>query len=314
MPPSPEGGLTLVAARPRVAVMAEKRDGHAFRLVKALRGLGAEARRVSLVDCVFDTTQRAGLVVPGFGRRLPDAVLVRSIPAGTFEAVTRRLGILHALREQGVLVWNDARAIERCVDKSTTSFFLAKAGIPTPTTWAVENHAAAAAIVRRETLRGPLVFKPLFGSQGRGLKLVRQETDLPRAEEASGVYYLQRFMGEDREGFHDYRVFVIAGRAVAAMARHHRDWITNVKRGGEPRPAALDPELSGLAERAARAVEADFCGVDILRLAVGRGAVLEVNSMPAWSGLRKVSPVDITGHLAAALLAALGEAEARRRA
>ena len=47
-----------------------------------------------------------------------------------------RLGVLHALRELGVMVWNDARAIERCVDKSMTSFLLARAGIPTPATWA----------------------------------------------------------------------------------------------------------------------------------------------------------------------------------
>jgi glutathione synthase/RimK-type ligase-like ATP-grasp enzyme len=45
-----------------------------------------------------------------------------------------RLGILHALRELGVMVWNDARAIERCVDKSMTSFLLARSAIPTPDT------------------------------------------------------------------------------------------------------------------------------------------------------------------------------------
>lgn len=294
--------------------MAEKRDGHAFRLLKALRALGVEARRVSLADCAFDTTQRAGLTVPGFGRRLPDAVLVRSIPAGSFEAVTRRLGVLHALRELGVLVWNDARAIERCVDKSTTSFFLARAGVPTPTTWAVESREQAAAILRRERVRGPLVFKPLFGSQGRGLRLLREEADLPGPEEAAGVYYLQRFMGQERDGFHDYRVFVIAGEAVAAMTRHHRTWITNVKQGGEPRPATLDPELSGLAERAARAVGADFSGVDLLRTGTGRAVVLEVNSMPAWTGLQKVTPVDVTRRLAAALKGELDGMEARRRA
>lgn len=314
MPPSPERPLSLVVSRPRVAVMAEKRDGHALRLLKALRALDVEARRVSLADCIFDTTQPARLTIPGFGRRLPDAVLVRSIPAGTFEAVTRRLGILHALREQGVLVWNDARAIERCVDKSTTTFFLARAGIPTPPTWAVETREQAETILRRESVRGPLIFKPLFGSQGRGLRLVREAADLPEPEEASGVYYLQRFMGQDRGGFHDYRVFVIASEAVAAMARHHREWITNVKRGGEPRPATLDPELSGLAGRGARAVGADFCGVDILRTARGQAVVLEVNSMPAWSGLQKVTPVDITGRLAVALKAGIQEMEARKRA
>jgi len=34
--------------------------------------------------------------------------------------------------------------------------------------------------------------------------------------------------------------------------------------------------------------------------------VLEVNSMPAWSGLQKVTSVDIAAVLAADLIAALG--------
>ena len=52
--------------------------------------------------------------------------LVRSIPAGSFEQVTLRLGLLHALAALGVAVVNDARGIERCVDKSMTSFLLAQ--------------------------------------------------------------------------------------------------------------------------------------------------------------------------------------------
>lgn len=70
--------------------------------------------------------------IPGFDGGLPDGVFVRAISAGTLEQITFRLGILHALRESGVRVWNDARAIERCVDKSMTTFLLDKAGVPTP--------------------------------------------------------------------------------------------------------------------------------------------------------------------------------------
>ena len=89
--------------------------------------------------------------IDGFGERLPDAVVVRSMSGGTFEAVTLRLGVLHALRERGVLVWNDARSIERCVDKSMTSFLLARAGIATPATWATASYQEAVQIAQRET-------------------------------------------------------------------------------------------------------------------------------------------------------------------
>jgi len=54
-------------------------------------------------------------------------------------------------------------------------------------------------------------------------------------------------------------------------------------------------------------VGADFAGVDILHGADGKPTVLEVNSMPAWSGLQKVAPVRIAAVLAGDLAAALRE-------
>ena len=57
---------------------------------------------------------------------------------------------------------------------------------------------------------------------------------------------------------------------------------------------------------AAAAVGASFAGVDILYDADAQPIVLEVNSMPAWSGLQKVTPVDIASILATDLLAAAG--------
>ena len=107
---------------------------------------------------------------------------MRTLSAGSFEAITKRLGVLHALAKLGVVVWNDARAIERCVDKSMTSFLLARAGVPTPPTWTMESAEAARALVEREAPRGPLVLKPLFGAQGKGLRLIRRPEDLPAPE------------------------------------------------------------------------------------------------------------------------------------
>ncbi|MGA8650286.1 MAG: RimK family alpha-L-glutamate ligase [Xanthobacteraceae bacterium] len=246
--------------------------------------------------------------IDGFGERLPDAVIVRSMSGGTFEAVTLRLGILHALRECGVMVWNDARAIERCVDKSMTSFLLARAGIATPPTWAVGSYDQARAIAQAQTKETALVLKPLFGSQGRGLRLVRKPDDLPPpGDVAGGVYYLQRFVAVERDGFHDFRLLVARGRVVAAMQRHSPQWITNIKRGGRPVAALINDELKALAVSAATAVGADFAGVDILYGSDQQPTVLEVNSMPAWSGLQKVSSANIASTLVAALVDALAE-------
>ena len=81
---------------------------------------------------------------------LPDGAIVRTIAAGSFEAVTRRLGILHALKALGVAGVEQATAIERCVDKSMTTFLLQQAGLPVPPTWAVEGIEAARTVVAAE--------------------------------------------------------------------------------------------------------------------------------------------------------------------
>ena len=177
----------LASAAPVVALVADGIDWHARTLTKAFAAQGVRTILTSLQACGIDDAGRdPGSTSPGLATGCPTPCWCATMSGGTFQAVTLRLGILHALRENGVLVWNDARAIERCVDKSMTSFLLARAGIPTPATWAVESQAAARAIVRRESPQGPLVLKPLFGSQGRGLKLIRTADELPAAGRGRG--------------------------------------------------------------------------------------------------------------------------------
>jgi len=224
----------------------------------------------------------------------PDGIFVRGIAAGTLEQITLRLGVLHALRQLGVPVYNDARAIERSVDKSMTSFLLKNAGVPTPPTWVTESHSEARRYVMRETALGnELVIKPLFGSQGKGLRRLTSVADLPVPTDYNEVFYLQRFVDNSGNGWHDWRVFVVGHRAVAAMLRRGNHWINNVAQGAECEIAAVDGELARLAEEAARALGMDYAGVDIIRDKDGRALVLEVNSMPAWTGLQQVSDIDI---------------------
>ena len=299
---------------PTILLVSDQRDWHARQMEAALTAAGARVERIDLADCGFDTSSPSGLSLPVLGSRLPDAVHVRTLSAGSFEAITKRLGILHALAKLGIVVWNGAPAIERCVDKSMTSFLLARAGVPTPPTWTMESEEAARAVVEREAPRGPLVLKPLFGAQGKGLRLIRRPKDLPAPEDIAGVYYLQRFQSNGAEDFTDYRLFVLRGRVIAAMMRRASTWITNVKQGGEPLAVALDPKMERLAIAAAEAVGAAIAGVDILVTADGGPTVLEVNSMPAWSGVQKVSKRNIAEAIALALMDELARRPAQPRA
>lgn len=300
---------------PAIALFVDEPDWHTRRLKAALVARGAEVTVLSLRDCGFATATGPGVSLPGFEAAPPDGAFVRTIAAGSFEEVTLRLGVLHALREAGVPVYNDARAIERCVDKSMTSFLLARAGVPTPPTWAVASRAAAAEVVRAEArAERPLVLKPLFGSQGRGLKLVASAEDLPEAADVGGVYYLQHYVGGGRRDWHDWRVFVVGDRAVAAMVRRGVEWRTNAARGARCEACAAEGDIARLAVAAIAAVGADYGGVDVIADGDGRLLVLEVNSMPAWKSLQRVSDTDVADALAAAFLARVEQARAAKAA
>jgi tetrahydromethanopterin:alpha-L-glutamate ligase len=288
-------------AERRVVLFADDPDWHSRRLGAACTRRGATVVVESLRRCRFELGAKGpGVTIPALEGGLPDVAIVRSIPNGSFEQVTFRLSLLHALRELGVPVMNDARAIERCVDKSMTSFLLHRAGIPTPATLVTEDGAPAAPW--REGQKVDIVAKPLFGAQGRGLRRIAPDAALPDPEELSGVLYLQRYVGR-QSAWRDFRVFVVGDAAVAAMMRTGASWITNVARGGICERVPCEGRLAALAVAASRAVGVDYSGVDLIEDAEGALAVLEVNSMPAWKGLQGVADMDIADAIARHALA-----------
>jgi RimK family alpha-L-glutamate ligase len=143
-------------------------------------------------------------------------------------------------------------------------------------------------------LGGDIVVKPIFGSEGRGMTRV-SDPDVAyrvfRALELGGyVYYLQAFIPHDHE---DIRVFVIGGHAVAGMVRRGETWKTNVAQGAQAVPLSLNGELSELAVGAARALGADYAGVDILPTEGGGYTVIEINGIPGWQGLQRATGIDV---------------------
>ncbi|MHB1231881.1 MAG: ATP-grasp domain-containing protein [Burkholderiales bacterium] len=283
-----------------IAIITDEPGWHGEQLLSALSARGYTARYVSLQDCRVDLEgSRYGVILPGFEKHLPDGVFVRGVPNGTLEQVVLRLDVLHILRELGIPVYNDARAIERSVDKAMTSLLLKLHGVPTPATWVTESIQQARAHLIRETAHGrKVVLKPLFGSQGAGLMKLDAPGDLPPPEDYQQVYYLQRFVNSGEGAWHDWRVLVVGGVARAAMLRRGTSWINNVAQGARCEPAPLQPELCDLAQRAACALEMDYAGVDLIRSTDGELSVIEVNGVPAWKGLQSVCQTSIAQILA----------------
>ena len=280
----------------KIPVFTDDPGWHGNRLKEAFAVRGYEALFISLKDCFLDLTAHSrGVVIPGFSS-LPKFAFVRGVPGGTLQQVITRLDVLHALEMLGVKVYNTGRAVERTVDKAMTSFLLHHHGIVTPDTWVSESRQKAHEIMVREVSEDKfLVIKPLFGSQGKGVRLIKKGDTLPVPMEAhvDGLYYLQRYVDSGEGSWHDHRVFVINGKAIAAMVRYGVSWVNNVALGGRCKAVAHDGELGAMAEAAAVAVDIDYCGVDIIRDRYGKLCVLEVNSIPAWRGLQGVVRTDI---------------------
>ena len=207
------------------------------------------------------------------------------------------------LRELGVTVWNDARAIERCVDKSTTTFFLQRAGIPTPRTFARVNRPEVEQIASSLLAEGrKLVQKPLFGAQGKGLTpdclarrsllarggergLLSPGVHRARARAPSGLASVR--MPGPRHRLHDQ----------ARIKLDHQYQAGRPRQGGDRQPGAGGSRAARRHLRRRRLCRGrHHPGRD------GRFFVLEVNSMPAWNGLQLVSHIRISDHLVDAFL------------
>ncbi len=288
------------SAEPRIAIITDDPGWHGRQLREAFAEQGFASDFVSLIDARIDLSgQQAGISLPGFECSLPDGVFVRGVPGGSLEQVILRLDVLHMLKHLGVVVYNNGRAIERTVDKAMTSFLLKTAGLPSPDTWVCESLQAARKHVLSETARGrKLVLKPVFGSQGEGLRLISNAVDLPIEEESESVFYFQRFIEKSQQHYEDIRVFVIGDKPIAGMRRQSKHWITNRAQGGVCHPLELDTEATELAIAAVKAVNIDYAGVDLIRDAEGKCWITEVNSIPAWWGLQKHVDFNIAQTLA----------------
>ncbi len=259
---------------------------HGAQLKAAFATRSIEPIFVSLQDCLLDFSgEKPQIKIPHIVG-LPQAVFVRGVAGGTLQQITTRLNVLHMLKVLGAFIYNDGRVIERTVDKAMTSFLLRQHGIATPQTWVCESRHVAHEIIQSNQ---KLVIKPLFGSQGTGVRLANKaHLPLPMDAFVDGVFYLQEFIAAPC----DYRVFIVGNQVVAAMKRSGDGWLHNVAQGASCEKCD-EADVLEIALQAAQALEIGYCGVDVIGDRNGQLFVLEVNSIPAWRGLQSVTSVNI---------------------
>jgi RimK family alpha-L-glutamate ligase len=292
----------------RVAILSARSGWHTDELCRALAARGHEGRVLPYERLVGRLGVGCdGLASAGEQLEAASAVLTRIIPAGSLEQIIFRVDALHRLEEQGVPVVNSPRTIERTVDKFWTTSILQSAGLAVPETIVCEHPDDALAAFRA---LGDVIVKPLFGSMGLGMVRVSDADMALRVartlESIRGVYYLQRAIDHDGR---DVRAFVVGERVIGAIERRapRGEWRTNLARGGEARALDLDPEWAALALRAARAVGAEYAGVDLLPARDGTVYVVEVNGIPGWRGLQEATSINVAQAIVEHLVKRVGE-------
>jgi len=283
----------------RVAVVGEPEGWHVGRLARRLAGMGHAAEVVRWLEIGAAIDAGGDRFTP---RTLDEAraVMVRGMPGGVLagdrlEPVVLRMDVLARLAARGVAVVNSPRALEAAIDKYLAAARLAAAGVPVPRCHAVQGRAAAERAWL--DLGGDCVLKPIFGSRGRGVTRIGEPGALDQPDAtAETIFLLQEFVPH---GGWDVRILTVGDRAFAMRRRAAAgDWRTNVSLGGMAEPFDPPPAWIDLAFRAARCLETEVAGVDLLPATDGRVLVLEVNGVPGWRALEGATGQDVTGAVA----------------
>ncbi len=286
----------------KIGILADRNAWHVEALAKALARRGCQADFLPITRLVTRVPGDPLVTIDGQPLESYDALLIRTIPEGSLEQIIFRMNALHRLEAAGIRIMNRPSPLEQTVDKYYTSSLLALHGLPTPRTVVTEGFDEAMAAFHE---LGDVVVKPLFGAGGRGMVRLCDADVAYRVFRAlvlaRSIFYIQEFVPH---GDHDLRGLVIGDRVVAAMRRRSEGWRHNVSLGARPEPYAMDEEATGLCLEASRLLETDYAGIDLLQTDHGY-TVVEVNSIPGWSGLQRTTEIDIAQEIADHLLSSL---------
>lgn len=223
-----------------------------------------------------------------------DLVLDRCMAHGRAAMALR---VFNAL---GVPTLNSFKAAGLADDKAATTLALAVAGVPTIRTSVAFDVNSALEVL--EDIGYPAVIKPMAGSWGRLLSKVNSPEAARNLFEHKkalgsyhhGIFYIQEYIHKPGR---DLRIFVVGDEIVAASYRSAEHWVTNVAKGAVSQPCPVTDEIREISLRAARALDCEIAGVDLVETEDGF-LVIEVNTGAEFKGLKQTTEVDIPGAIA----------------
>jgi tetrahydromethanopterin:alpha-L-glutamate ligase len=282
-------------------VVSDPKDWTAQALLDSFSRKGIDAFFLDFSELVASIGDDLVLQSGGIDLLDLDGLVVRDLGRRGAVDVSFRFEVLQHLVQKGIPVINPPEAVARAANKFATSRALHDRGVPTPKTIVTTSPDEAEEALHR---LGEAVSKPLFGYKGRDILLLKSGdlSDLARLRsivQDQGLVYLQEFVATATDSPRDIRAFVVDGKTLGAIFRvaPPGQWISNLARGGRAEACPLTAELEDLAARAALAVGATYCGVDLLETRQGL-SVIEVNGTPSGKGIFDALGVDVTEAIA----------------
>jgi len=210
----------------------------------------------------------------------PDFVFMR-----TFDYV-----ICTQLQLLGIQVINTIDAMHKTRNKVLTSQILKSNNIRTPKF--LFSHKRDYLMLTEYFGNLSFVMKGINGSKGSSVYLISNEEEfITVSNKLVGEVMYQEFV-ETSYG-RDIRVYILGGKVIGQTMRVSQEGFkSNVSLGGNFIPYAIDEELKEISEQSAKALELDFCGLDLLLLEEGY-TVCEVNGNALFPPANTVIPLDI---------------------
>ena len=227
-----------------------------------------------------------------------DGLIIKKIGARYSPDHLQRLDLLRFLAGRGLRIFSDPVAVSRCLDRLSCTLTLRLGGIPMPPTVMTEDVNTAEAVVRRF---GEAVFKPLFTSKARGMKIL-ENTD-PHLKDkiiefkslGNSVLYIQKKI--DIPG-RDLGIAFLKGTYIGAYARvtNGESWNTTTVNGGTYQAVEPTKEIIALAQRAQALFGLDFTCVDVVESDRGP-LVFEVSALGGFRGLQEAQGIDMANKI-----------------
>ena len=205
------------------------------------------------------------------------------------------------LERSGLRLFNKMESIVKCDDKMLTHIWLSNSGIKMPTS--ISSTLCYHDDGNRDYLKDvekqlgfPLIVKENYGSLGKQVYLVKNSAELKHIEDEliHVPHIFQEFISSSKGV--DYRVIVIGGKVVAYMKRENKNsYLSNLATGGKAYVVELDQSYLDVAVKAAKILDMDYCGVDLLIGPNNEPILSEVNSNAFFEGIEKTTGVNVAG-------------------